>query len=213
METQTSYLKTTRAEPRDPRVDEWQEQVDLHLPPGNWPAVRSVPVSVLIPVKNEQSNLAACIQRLLWANEIVVIDSQSTDATIPIAQAMGADVHQFYYQKEGWPKKKNWALENVPWRNEWVLIMDADEHMTCELAAEIAEVVTGRYPLGNGCGDGYFLNRRFMFMKRWIRHCGYYPSWNVRLFKHAVGLRQHGLVAVGKGARLRQHAVQLFCDH
>jgi hypothetical protein len=69
--------------------------------------------------------------------------------------------------------------------------MDADEHVTPELAREIEQVVTGRYapqhPRWAGCGDGYWLNRRFMFMGRWIRHCGYYPSYNVRLFKHAVG--------------------------
>lgn len=157
------------------------------LPPGDWPARGSVPVSVLIPVKNEQRNIVECIRHVAWANEIAVIDSQSDDDTIPLAQAMDADVYQFHYSKDGWPKKKNWALEHVGWKNEWVLIMDADEHMTPELAREIVDVVSGRAPANNGCGDGYWLNRRFMFMGRWIKHCGYYPSWNVRLFKHAVG--------------------------
>jgi glycosyltransferase involved in cell wall biosynthesis len=150
-----------------------------------------VPLSVLIPVRNEQLNVVECIRRLLWADEICVIDSHSTDRTIPLAQAMGAAVYQFDYSREGWPKKKNWALEHVPWRNEWVLIMDADEHMTPQLADEIRRVVTGAYrprdPNKAGCGDGYWLNRRFMFMGRWIRHCGYYPSYNVRLFKHKIG--------------------------
>jgi glycosyltransferase involved in cell wall biosynthesis len=116
-----------------------------------------------------------------------VVDSQSSDATVPLAQAMGAEVYQFHYSRTGWPKKKNWALEHVPWRNEWVLIIDADERATQPLAWEIADVVTGRAPHANGSGDGYYVNRRFMFMKRWIRHCGYYPSWNLRLFRHALG--------------------------
>jgi glycosyltransferase involved in cell wall biosynthesis len=178
---------TAQPQPRDPRADDWAAQLDADMPPGDWPAKGSVPVSVLVPVKNEQGNLAPCLRRLLWADQIVVVDSQSGDATVPLAQALGAEVYQFYYSREGWPKKKNWALEHVAWKNEWVLIMDADEHMTPELAREIAAVVAGQGRPGNGCGDGYFLNRRFMFMGRWIRHCGYYPSWNVRLFKHTVG--------------------------
>jgi glycosyltransferase involved in cell wall biosynthesis len=178
---------SAQPQPRDPRADDWAARVAAELPPGDWPAKGSAPLSVLIPVKNEQANLAPCIQRLLWADQVVVVDSQSADATVPMAQALGAEVYQFYYSAEGWPKKKNWALGNVPWRHDWVLIMDADEHMTPELAREVVEVLAGRAAPGNGRGDGYFLNRRFMFLGKWIRHCGYYPSWNVRLFKHAVG--------------------------
>ncbi len=79
------------------------------------------------------------------------------------------------------PKKKNWALENVPWKNEWLLILDADERITPELAEEMQTTV--RQP----AADGYFINRRFMFMSQWIKHCGYYPSWNLRLFRHRLG--------------------------
>lgn len=182
-------------EARDARADEFvarlQPMDDARIPESGWPARKSVPVSVLIPVKNEQHNLIGCMRRLQWADEIVVVDSQSTDNTIPIAQAMGGDVYQFHYSAEGWPKKKNWSLEHVPWRNEWVLILDADEYMTPALAREIERVVEGRWVADNpakaGCGDGFWLNRRFMFMGKWIKRCGYYPSWNVRLFKHAYG--------------------------
>lgn len=179
-----------RARPveRDGRADALAAHVQPdRLPEGEWPGVATVPVSVLIPVKNEARNIVECIRRLRWAQQIAVIDSHSTDETIPLAQALGAEVYQFDYGPEGWPKKKNWALEHVPWRHEWVLIMDADEHMTPLLAEEIRQVVTGAGPTGNGCGDGYWLNRRFIFMGRWIRHCGYYPSWNIRLFRHALG--------------------------
>jgi glycosyltransferase involved in cell wall biosynthesis len=175
-------------EPRDPRTAAWEAAVHPdERAPGEWPAPGSVPVAVLIPVKNEQANLAECIRRLRWAEQIAVVDSQSSDATVPIAQAFGAEVYQFHYSEAGWPKKKNWALEHVPWRHEWVLIMDADEHMTPELAPEIAGVVQGNGKPETGARDGYFINRRFMFMGRWIKHCGYYPSWNLRLFKHPAG--------------------------
>jgi glycosyltransferase involved in cell wall biosynthesis len=170
-------------EPRDPRAAELLGHLPTAPLSGDWPAEGSIPVSVLVPVKNEEANLVSCLRRLRWADQVVVVDSQSADRTVPLAQALGAEVYQFYYSAEGWPKKKNWALAEVPWRNAWVLIMDADEHMTPELAREIADVVAGRGPKA----DGYWLNRKFMFMGRWIRHCGYYPSWNLRLFKHAVG--------------------------
>jgi hypothetical protein len=133
---------------------------------------------------------------------------------------MGAEVYQFHYSREGWPKRRNWALESVPWRHEWVLIVDADEHITPALAAEIAAVVEGRHPPGDGSGDGYYLNRRFMFMGRWIKHCGYYPSWNLRLLKHRLGryerigrlgdtgsgdneVHEHVLLTTGEGGYLK----------
>jgi len=137
-------------------------------------------ISVLIPVKNEKANIAACLKSVRWADEIVVVDSGSTDGTIELAQEGGANVVQFQWNGK-FPKKKNWALQNVPWKNLWVLILDADERITPELAAEIQQ------ELKSPQADGYFINRRFMFLGKWIRHCGYYPSWNLRLFRHQLG--------------------------
>jgi glycosyltransferase involved in cell wall biosynthesis len=182
---------TAAPEGLDPRVESVKAAALRHVvPPGDWPAAASVPVAVLVPVKNEEANVIACLRHVQWAQQIVVVDSQSTDRTVPLAQAMGAEVYQFRYSAEGWPKKKNWALESVPWKHEWVLIVDADEHITADLAREIADVVDGERRGARpqvGLYPGYFLNRRFMFMGRWIKHCGYYPSWNLRLFKHALG--------------------------
>lgn len=178
--------------PRHPDADKLASELQPdRRPSGMWPALHSVPVSVLVPVKNEASNIVECLRHLNWANHLVVVDSQSTDQTVPLAQAMGADVYQFYMSPEGWPKKRNWAIENVQWRHPWLLVMDADEHMTPELAQEVVDVVTGKYQPKDartaGCGDGYWVNRRFMFMGQWIKHCGYFPSYNVRLFKHSIG--------------------------
>ncbi len=180
-------------EPRRPEADSLALEVHANRPPpgGPWPAKGSVPVSVLVPVKNEAANIVECLRHVSWASEVVVVDSQSSDKTTVLSQAMGADVYQFHISKEGWPKKRNWALEHLPWKNEWVLIMDADEHMTPELTETVRQVVTGTYkskdPSKAGCGDGYWLNRKLIFMGRWIRGCGYYPSWNIRLFKHKIG--------------------------
>ena len=144
------------------------------------PQDRSVPVSVIVPVKNESANIAPCLDSLRWAGQVVVVDSHSTDGTIEAAQQRGATVVQFEWNG-AYPKKKNWALENVALDYEWVLIVDADERATAALGAEIGRAIRSDQ------FDGYYVNRRFWFMGAWIRHCGYYPSWNLRLFKRALG--------------------------
>jgi glycosyltransferase involved in cell wall biosynthesis len=140
-----------------------------------------VPVSIIIPIRNEEANLPRCLASVEWADEVVVVDSQSTDRSGAIAQRFGAEVVQFHFNGV-WPKKKNWALEHVPLRHEWVLILDADEVMPPDAAVEIRDIIAAD---GHGCA-GYWINRRFMFMGRWLRHA-YYPNWNLRLFKHAQG--------------------------
>lgn len=140
-----------------------------------------VPVSILIPIRNEASNLARCLASVAWADEVFVVDSQSTDGSIEIATATGAQVVQFKFNGT-WPKKKNWSLENLPFRHEWVFILDADETMPPEAAAEFAAIIAQ-----DGAGKvGYWINRRFMFMGAWLKHA-YYPNWNLRLFKHRLG--------------------------
>lgn len=138
------------------------------------------PLSVIIPVKNEEKNLAACLASVAWADDLWVVDSQSSDRTPELAAQFGAQVAQFTYGG-GFPKKKNWALEQLPLRHEWVLLLDADERVTPELAAEIRQAL--RAPTA----DGFYLNRKLIFLGRWIKHCGWYPSWNMRLFKHRLG--------------------------
>jgi glycosyltransferase involved in cell wall biosynthesis len=137
-------------------------------------------ISVLIPVKNEAANLRECLATVSFADEIVVVDSQSTDGTQGIAASAGASVVQFHWDGE-FPRKKNWALANVPWRHDWVLIIDADERITPELEDEI------RHAIQRSDVDGFYLNRRFWFLGGWINHCGYFPSWNLRLFRHRLG--------------------------
>jgi len=137
-------------------------------------------VSVLIPTLNEAANIVDCVESVRWAEEVVVVDSGSTDGTRELALNAGAQVVDFRWNKR-LPKKKNWSLEQIRWRNEWVLILDADERITSQLAREIAEELSAPR------ADGYLINRRFMFMGKWIRHCGYSPSWNLRLFRHRLG--------------------------
>jgi glycosyltransferase involved in cell wall biosynthesis len=149
-----------------------------------------VPVSVIVPVKNEAENLRRCLPALAWADEVIVVDSQSTDETAEVAEEHGATVTQFHFNGT-YPKKKNWALDAIDFRNDWVLIVDADEVVPPELAREIAEKVA------SGSADGYYLNMKYYFLGRRIRHCGYAECWNLRLFRHKLGRYERMPVAPG----------------
>jgi glycosyltransferase involved in cell wall biosynthesis len=139
----------------------------------------SLPVSVLVPTLDEEVNLPECLESVGWADEVFVVDSFSQDRTVEIARAHGACVVQHAF--ESYSRQKNWALDTLPFRNEWVLIVDADERVTPDLCSEIERAIASR-----SC-DGYYLNRRFIFLGHWIRHAGWYPSWNLRLFRHRLG--------------------------
>jgi glycosyltransferase involved in cell wall biosynthesis len=138
-----------------------------------------VRVSVFVPTLDEELNLPACLQSVAWADEVFVLDSFSHDRTVDIARECGAHVVQHAF--ESYSRQKNWALENLPFRNDWVLIVDADERVTPELRGELESMPA------DGKFDGYYLNRRFIFLGAWIRHAGWYPSWNLRLFRHRLG--------------------------
>ncbi|MGK7879782.1 MAG: glycosyltransferase family 2 protein [Crocosphaera sp.] len=139
-----------------------------------------VPVSVLIPALNEELNLPACLESVARADEVFLVDSQSSDRSVEISQKYGANVVQFNFNGR-WPKKKNWSLENLPFRNEWVLIVDCDERITPELWDEIETAIKeDNY-------NGYYLNRKVFFLGKWIRYGGKYPDWNLRLFRHKLG--------------------------
>ena len=139
-----------------------------------------VPISVLIPIKNEAENLPRCLSSVQWADEIFVVDSQSTDGSAEIAERCSAKVVQFEFNGT-WPKKKNWALEHLPFKNDWVFILDADEVLPAEAENEFAGAIANAGEI-----VGYFINRRFFFLGRWLRHA-YYPNWNLRLFRHSLG--------------------------
>jgi len=138
------------------------------------------PISVLIPTYNEEVNLADCLASVVeWVEEIIVIDSFSTDRTVEIARSFGVQVvtHEFITPAQ----QKNWALEHLPIQNDWVLFLDADERVPPALRDEIAQTV-----LQNGNGyDGFWMRYRLMFYGKWIRHCGWYPVWLLRLVRRS----------------------------
>jgi len=139
-----------------------------------------VPVSVLIPIRNEQDNLPRCLAALEgWADEIVIADSQSSDDSVSIAQAHGATVLQFHYEG-GWPKKRQWVLDTHAFRNEWILLLDADEILLDPIKQEITEAIeSAKY-------DGYWLRFQLHFLGRQLKHGGF-DLWKLFLFRHGKG--------------------------
>ena len=138
-----------------------------------------LPVSVIVAVRNEEENLARCLESLADVGEVYVVDSFSTDTTPEIARSFGAKVVQFRYEG-GWPKKRQWALDTLPLNYEWVLLLDADESLTPELVAEIKNAVQ------NPAIDGYYIGLDMHFLGRRLRHCGA-TFYKLSLFRRGEG--------------------------
>ena len=138
-----------------------------------------IPVSVIIAVRNEANNLPRCLQALKDVGEVYVIDSQSTDETVEVARSHGAQVVQFHYQG-GWPKKRQWAINTLPFAHDWILLLDADEVLTPELAEEI------RTAIQNPAIDGCSILLRTWFLGRVLRH-GDVSLWKLSLFRRGKG--------------------------
>src|SRR5918911_852847 len=99
----------------------------------------TAPISVLVPTLDEELNLPECLNSVAWADEVFVVDSYSRDRTLDIAREHGACVVQHPF--ESYSRQKNWALDTLPFRNEWLLIIDADERVTPELRCEIEDLL------------------------------------------------------------------------
>lgn len=173
-----------------PPADAPTDRADLD-PPAPESRRGTVPVDVFIQTFNEEVNLPHTLATVIgWANRVFVVDSGSTDRTRQIAADMGAHVVEHAW--EGYARQKNWALANLPLQAPWTLILDADESLTDPLKREIESVVCR--PVDEVKESGFYLNRVFIFMGRYIWHCGYFPSWNLRLFKRGRARYEDRLV-------------------
>ena len=139
----------------------------------------TLPVSVIIPVRNEARNLPRCLASLRGAGEIYVVDSGSTDNTAEIVRCFDAKLVPFRYHG-GWPKKRQWAMDTLPLAYDWTLLLDADEVLTPELAEEI------RQALRNPLYEGYYIALRMHFLGRVLRH-GNASFYKLSLFRRGKG--------------------------
>lgn len=141
-----------------------------------------VPLSVLVTTYHQEVNVARCLDSVVgWASDVRVLDSFSTDRTLEIVRRYGVSVDQRSF--DDFATNKNWALDHLPWTHEWILILDADEIIPKVLKEEVEGVLRE----GGRGRDGFYLNRRVYFLGKWLRHCGWYPSWNLRIFRRALG--------------------------
>ena len=155
-------------------------------------------LSVIIITKNEAANMRDCLASVAFADEIIVVDSGSSDGTVEICRELGAKV----FVHADWPgfgPQKNRALSYAS--HEWVFAIDADERVTPELEAQLKSAIRGEY-------DGYFVPRLSQFCGRFIRHSGWYPDYVLRLFKrlHARfsdDVVHEQVILLGRSAKLR----------
>jgi glycosyltransferase involved in cell wall biosynthesis len=146
-------------------------------------ALPGAPVTVLILTYNEEQHLARAIESVrLFAGQVVVVDSFSTDRTVEIARALGATVLQNRWENNH-ARQFNWGLDHAPIAGQWVMRLDADEYATPELAQEIARRLAG-LPAGV---NGVYVKRRIHFLGRWIRYGAVYPMWVLRLWRTGHG--------------------------
>jgi glycosyltransferase involved in cell wall biosynthesis len=135
-------------------------------------------ISALILTYNEEANVERCVQSLAeWTDEIIVIDSFSTDRTLEICRKYTDRIYQHAFENHG--RQVNWALDTVPMAGEWVIQLDADEMILPELAAELVVLLPRLGP----DVTGVYAKRRVYFMGRWIKHGDYYPMWLLRIFR------------------------------
>jgi glycosyltransferase involved in cell wall biosynthesis len=134
-------------------------------------------VSILILTLNEEINLAECIDSCAWSDDIVVFDSMSKDRTLELAHDKGARVAQ--RQFDNYAAQRNAALTSVSYKHPWVLMVDADERVTPELAAEVAAAVTGASP----AVAMFRMRRKDFFLGKWLKRSSGYPTWFGRLVR------------------------------
>ena len=131
--------------------------------------------SIYILTHNEEIDIAACIESALLSDDIIVVDSCSSDRTVEIASRYPVRIVQHAFESHG--KQRTWMLQSVPALHEWVYILEADERMTPALFAECLQAIQSQEWIG------YYVAERVIFMNRWIRRSTQYPRYQMRLFR------------------------------
>ena len=139
---------------------------------------KKIPITAIILTYNEEKNIDKCVSSLSgWIDEIIVLDSNSTDSTIDIVENYTKKI--FLHEFETHSKQWNWALENLPIKNEWVIGLDSDQSVSEELKNKLFEVFNNQ---ANEY-DGYYVRRKQIFLGKWIKYGGYYPKYLLKIFR------------------------------
>lgn len=169
--------------------------------------MKKAKISVIILSYNESIHIERVLNNVIdWADEVILFDSFSDDGTLDIVESKFIETRIVQRKFDNYSSQRLASLEEAS--NEWVLFLDADEILSEELKAEISSL-----NFNSDLVQGYYLNRQFFFMDKWIKYGGYFPSWNMRLFsKRYVRIEREVnefITVEGKTGRLRG----LFADH
>ena len=132
-------------------------------------------ISIFILTYNEELDIASCIESAMISDDVIVVDSYSSDRTVDIVKQYPIRLVQHTFESHG--RQRTWMLETVSTKYDWVYILEADERMTPELFAECVQAVQQKQHIG------YYVAERVMFMNRWIRHSTQYPRYQLRLLQ------------------------------
>lgn len=140
-----------------------------------------LPVSVIIHTLNEEINLPFALRSVVGKfNQVFVVDAGSIDRTKDIALEHAVEFVQIRGDRTSLVKQRNWALDNLPFKNEWVYVLDADEQVPDDLYDEMRDVILN----SRRDVDGYWVRYKDIILRRWLKYSSIYPNWNMRLFKH-----------------------------
>lgn len=171
-------------------------------------------LSAIVITYNEENNIKDCLETIKWADEIIVVDSNSSDKTVEIAKQFTKNI--LNTENNSFSFKRNMALDAA--KSEWILWIDADERVTDSLKEEIKNIINGAKPEFNA----YKISRKSFFINKFIKHCGWFPDYGLRLFRKSANIRfddarvHEKVVYEGKTGRLKSpllHYTDLTFEH
>jgi glycosyltransferase involved in cell wall biosynthesis len=153
--------------------------------------VRRANIAILVPTFNEEINVERNLASVVgWAQEVFVLDSLSKDGTLGVV-AKFPEAKVFEHAFEGYSKQWNWAIDNLPWTADWIMLLAADEYLSAECKADIEQAIADaerRLAAGDGAAPvGFFLNRKLIMFDTWLRFGGPWPSWHMRIWRRGRG--------------------------
>jgi glycosyltransferase involved in cell wall biosynthesis len=175
----------------------------------NYNSATNISVSIVVLTYNEEKNIDECLKDICyWADEIFIVDSYSTDRTLDIAKKYTNKIYQHPFKN--FAQQRNWAQDNLPIKNEWVLHLDADERISPELTLELKALFSSKIE-----ADGFMMPRRTVFRNRWIKYGGHYPVYHLRLFKKEKGRSEERLydqnyIVEGRIAKLKGDIINII---
>ena len=171
-------------------------------------------LSIIVITLNEEANIKKCLESAKWADEIILVDSNSDDKTVEIAKTFTDKI--YLTADKSYASKRNLAIEKAS--GEWIMWLDADERITYELKNEITNVLN----TSEGQFEVYLIGRKSFFINKFINHCGWYPDYGLRLFKKSAGIKfndarvHEKIIYKGKKGRLESeilHYTDMTFEH